>query len=185
MDIKFCIQCGNSTHLTIPEMDTHHRHQCQTCGFIHYQNPNIIAGCLVYHREKVLLCKRAIEPRYGLWTVPAGFMENGESTRAAAIRETREEANAMVELKDLFFIANLVPINQVYMLYLAELVNEDFYAGIESLDVQLFSEQQIPWENLAFKTVEITLKKFFQARQNNQFELHEIEFKADRSVIWF
>jgi len=181
MDIKFCTQCGGSVVFILPDKDTHQRHICTQCGFIHYQNPRVITGCLVYKDEKVLLCKRAIEPRFGLWTVPAGFMENGESTRLAAQRETFEEAGVEVVLNRLFVIANLTHANQVYMLYLAELLDDCFHfscekSSYESSDVQLFTKEQIPWDNIAFYTVKLALIRFFEDFNNDQFLLHEIDF---------
>jgi ADP-ribose pyrophosphatase YjhB (NUDIX family) len=175
MDIKFCTQCGGSVQQTIPHGDSHARYICSQCGFIHYQNPNVVTGCLVHKNDKVLLCKRSIEPRHGLWTVPAGFMENGESTRVAAQRETTEEAGANIKIKDLFVLANLTHANQVYMLYRAELIDDDFQAGHESSEVKLFDEKQIPWDSIAFYTVRLALEKFCYDYKKGQFSLHEID----------
>ena len=155
--------------LKVPSGDNRERHVCTSCGEIHYQNPKIVTGCIPVWGDKVLLCKRAIEPRYGLWTVPAGFMENGESTHAGAMRETLEEANARVAIDELYMTVNLPLINQVYMLFRAQLLDLDFSAGEESLDVRLFSEDEIPWEELAFPTVEISLKHFFADRARGEF----------------
>ena len=161
--------CGSQVDLKVPSGDNRERHVCTSCGEIHYQNPKIVTGCIPVWEDKVLLCKRAIEPRYGLWTVPAGFMENGESTHAGAMRETLEEANARVAIDELYMTVNLPLINQVYMLFRAQLVDLDFSAGEESLDVRLFSEDEIPWEELAFPTVEISLKRFFADRARGEF----------------
>jgi ADP-ribose pyrophosphatase YjhB (NUDIX family) len=145
---------------------------CEQCKTIHYQNPRIIAGCLPVWQEKVLLCRRAIEPRYGLWTVPAGFMENGESIEEAAIRETREEANADIQIKNLYMMYSIMRVDQLYILFLADLKNLSFHAGEESLEVKLFDQIEIPWKELAFQIVEKTLKNYFTDRSNNHFPTH-------------
>jgi len=176
MNINYCTQCGGTVVLRNVDRDNIKRHICSQCNFTHYQNPKIVTGCLVYKNEQILLCKRAIEPRLGLWTVPAGFMENGETTRQAARRETIEESGANVELNKLFIVANLPHANQVYMLYLAELKGNDFHSSHESSDVKLFTKENIPWNNIAFYTVKLALTKFFEDSEKNQFSLHEIDF---------
>jgi len=175
--MKFCSECGNNVELRIPDGDNRHRHVCAHCDIIHYQNPKIVAGCLPVWEDKVLLCKRAIEPRHGFWTLPAGFMENDETLEQAATRESVEEANANLEITQLYTVISLPNIDQIYMLYLAKLNDLNFSAGIESLDVQLFTEQQIPWDELAFRTIDFTLKRYFEDRQkyplkNNHFPVH-------------
>ena len=166
--MKFCSECAHPVTVAIPEGDNRPRFVCTNCGTIHYQNPKMVIGSIpVWEQDgelKVLLCKRAIEPRYGYWTLPAGFMENGESTSAAAARETEEEAGANIELGHLFTLLNVVHVHQVHMFYLARLVDLDFAPGIESLDVQLFSEAEIPWADLAFPTIRTTLELFFADR---------------------
>ncbi len=166
--MKFCSECAHPVTVAIPEGDNRPRYVCTHCGTIHYQNPKMVIGSIPVweqHGElKVLLCKRAIEPRYGYWTLPAGFMENGETTSAAAARETEEEAGANIELGNLFTLLNVVHVHQVHMFYLARLVDLDFAPGIESLDVQLFSEAEIPWADLAFPTIRTTLELFFADR---------------------
>jgi ADP-ribose pyrophosphatase YjhB (NUDIX family) len=179
MTMKFCMACGSQLELKVPPGDNRERHVCITCGEIHYQNPKIVTGCIPVWEDKVLLCKRAIEPRYGLWTVPAGFMENGESTHAGAMRETLEEANARVVIDELYITVNLPLINQVYMLFRAQLLDLDFSAGEESLDVRLFSEDEIPWEELAFPTVEISLKRFFSDRARGEFTPGMVDIVRD------
>ena len=166
--MKFCSECAHPVTVAIPEGDNRPRFVCTHCGTIHYQNPKMVIGSIpVWEQDgelKVLLCKRAIEPRYGYWTLPAGFMENGETTSAAAARETEEEAGANVELGNLFTLLNVVHVHQVHLFYLARLVDLDFAPGIESLDVQLFSESEIPWGDLAFPTIRTTLELFFADR---------------------
>jgi len=159
--MKFCSLCGSTVTSKIPDGDNRLRYVCDTCDEIHYQNPKIVTGTIPVWDNKVLLCKRAIEPRYGLWTLPAGFMENAETCQAGAIRETQEEAHADVDINHLYTTFNLPRISQVYMLFLAQLKNLDFHAGIESLDVALFKEDDIPWDDLAFPVVNETLKLYF------------------------
>ena len=170
--MKFCSECGKTVIHRIPDGDNLPRFICEHCDIIHYQNPKLVVGCLPVYKEQVLLCKRAIEPSYGLWTLPAGFMENQESLEEAALRESREEANANLNIQDIYSVISLPHINQIYVLYRANLLDLDFYAGIESLDVQLFNEEDIPWDQLAFKTIERTLKHFFKDRKNDSFPTH-------------
>ncbi len=170
--MKFCSECGKSVVHRIPEGDNLPRYICEHCDIIHYQNPKLVVGCLPVWKDQILLCKRAIEPCYGLWTLPAGFMENQESLEQAALRESDEEANANLEIENLYSIISLPHINQIYVLYRAKLLDLDFYAGPESLDVQLFSEEDIPWEQLAFKTIENTLRRFFEDRKQNDFSVY-------------
>jgi ADP-ribose pyrophosphatase YjhB (NUDIX family) len=159
--MKYCNLCGHTISLRIPAGDDRKRHVCNSCGEIHYLNPRIIVCSLPCHEDKILLCKRAIEPRYGLWTLPGGFMENGESTLQAAIRETREEANARIEILELYSLFNVIHINQVHLFFRARLQNLEFSAGCESLEVELFSQQEIPWDEIAFPAVASTLQHYF------------------------
>jgi len=166
--MKFCSECAHPVTVAIPDGDNRPRYVCTNCGTIHYQNPKLVIGSIpVWERDgelKVLLCKRAIEPRYGYWTLPAGFMENEETTGEAAQRETEEEAGANVALGNLFTLLNVAHVHQVHLFYLAELLDLDFAAGIESLDVRLFAEHEIPWDDLAFPTIRTTLELFFKDR---------------------
>ena len=170
--MKFCSQCGKPVAQRVPDGDNLPRHICDHCETIHYHNPKIVTGCLPVWEDKILLCKRAIEPRYGLWTLPAGFMENDETLEQAAERESREEANANLEIDDLYTVISLPHVNQVYMMFRAQLKDLNFAPGIESLDVALFEEQQIPWDKLAFGTIQMTLKLFFEDRQRGHFPVH-------------
>ncbi len=163
--MKFCSHCGESVVLRVPEGDNRERFVCDNCHTIHYQNPNIVAGCIPEWEGRILLCKRAIEPRYGLWTLPAGFMENGETTEQAAMRETREEAGAIVEITNLYGLFSIPHISQVYMLYHGVLVDGDYEPGSESLECRLFDEQSIPWDKLAFPVVKETLQRYFADRK--------------------
>lgn len=178
--MNYCSQCGAAVHQRIPEGDNRPRYVCLQCDTIHYQNPRIIAGCLPFYQDKVLLCKRAIEPGYGLWTLPAGFMENAETTREGAMRETLEEACAEVELKSLYTITSITPINQVQMFYLAELSQPQFAAGEETLEAQLFAEHEIPWDQIAFRTVVNALRFYFSDRKHQTFPLRHVDLTGDR-----
>lgn len=171
--MNYCTQCGTHVELRIPEGDSHLRHVCPQCGEIHYQNPKVIVGCIAEWEQRILLCRRAIEPCYGLWTLPAGFMENGESTTQAALRETYEEACARVSIEGLFALINIPHISQVHLFYRARLLDTNFGAGEESLETQLFSEDEIPWHELAFSSVDQCLKAYFGDRRTGRFEFHE------------
>lgn len=170
--MKFCCECGSPVISRIPPGDNLPRYVCDTCNSIHYQNPKIVVGCLVEWQGKILLCRRAIEPGYGLWTLPAGFMENNETTSQGAIRETLEEANARVKIHDLYALFNLPHVNQVYMMFRAQLLDLDYSPGAESLEVKLFEENEIPWNQLAFRTVPKTLKYYYEDRSKGIFPLH-------------
>lgn len=156
--IKFCSHCGNTLTIDVPADDDRPRHICNGCNTIHYQNPKIITGTLPIYQGKILLCKRAIEPRSGLWTLPAGFMENGESVEQGALRETWEEARAKVINHGIFGNFSLPQFNQVYVFYRAELPKPEFSAGPESLEVALFEPDALPWEELAFSVVRRALE---------------------------
>jgi ADP-ribose pyrophosphatase YjhB (NUDIX family) len=170
--MNFCSNCGAAVTRKVPPDDTLPRYVCDACNTIHYQNPRIIVGCIPEWEDKILLCKRAIEPRYGLWTVPAGFMENGETTYQGAVRETLEEANARVEIGPLYALYNIPHINQVYILFRARLLDTDFGPSHETLEARLFSESEIPWNEIAFATVRNTLTHYYGDRKNGSFGFH-------------
>ncbi len=170
--IRHCKTCGGAAEYRVPADDNRERAVCGACGAIHYENPLNVVGTLPVWRDQVLLCRRAIEPRYGLWTLPAGFMELGETTEEGALRETTEEAGARVTLQGLFSVLNVVRVGQVHFFYRAELHDTDFAPGIESLEVQLFREDEIPWDELAFRTVRETLRCYFADRARGAFGLH-------------
>ena len=164
--MKFCSECAHPVALLIPEGDNRPRYVCRHCDAIHYQNPKLVVGSIPVweppgEEVKILLCKRAIEPRLGYWTLPAGFMENDETTAQAAVRETEEEAGADIEIGSLFSLLNVAQVHQVHLFYLARLRNLDYAAGVESLEVRMFSESEIPWDELAFPTIRKTLELFF------------------------
>lgn len=173
---RFCMQCGSAkVELLVPHGDDRERHMCADCGHIHYLNPKIVVGTLPVWEDKILLCKRAIEPRYGYWTLPAGFMEEGETVEEGAARETLEEANARVVIEQPvvpYVTLSLPQISQVYMLFLAKLSDLDFSSGPESLEVKLFREDEIPWDRLAFRTIDVALRHFFADRMAGSFVAH-------------
>ena len=170
--MKFCSNCATPVELRVPEGDSLPRYVCPACSIIHYQNPKMVVGCIPEWEDKILLCRRAIEPRHGWWTLPAGFMENAETLAQAAARETLEEANARVEMGALYAIYNLPHINQVYILFRARLLDLDFKPGAESLEVKLFSETEIPWEEMAFRAIREPLKRYFEERRQGQLGFH-------------
>jgi len=174
--MKFCSECASPVALSIPEGDNRPRFVCTQCATVHYENPKLVVGSIPVWEDgdglQILLCKRAIEPRHGYWTLPAGFMENAETTAQAAQRETEEEAGAHIELGPLFSLLNVAHVHQVHLFYLARLTDLDFAPGIESLDVQMFSEADIPWEDLAFPTIRTTLELFFADRARIRAETH-------------
>ncbi len=167
--IKFCNSCGSGVTYRIPEGDSLPRAVCDACATIQYQNPKIVVGCLPLFGDRILMCKRAIEPRYGLWTLPAGFMENNESASEGAAREALEEANARVRIEDLYTVYSIPHISQVYMMFLAELLDAEVSPGIESLEVKLVTADEIPWEQLAFAMVRRTLEHFLEDRKRGVF----------------
>jgi ADP-ribose pyrophosphatase YjhB (NUDIX family) len=170
--MKYCSQCGALVARRTPSGDTHERFVCDTCLTIHYENPKMVIGCIPEWEERILLCRRAIEPRRGLWTLPAGFMELSETTAEAAAREAMEEANADIEIGELYTLYSLPHINQVYLIYRGRLRSLEFGPGTESLDVQLFHEAEIPWNEIAFPVVTYTLENFFADRRTGRFRLH-------------
>jgi ADP-ribose pyrophosphatase YjhB (NUDIX family) len=175
--MKFCSECAHPVVQSIPLDDTRLRFVCPNCGTVHYQNPKLVVGSIpVWERDgavHILLCKRAIAPRYGYWTLPAGFMENEETTTDAARRETEEEAGANIELHALFSLINVPHVHQVHLFYRATLLDLDYAAGVESLEVDLFTEATIPWADIAFPTVEYTLRSFFaDLHRKNGFGFH-------------
>ena len=170
--MKFCSNCGSAVVQRVPPGDSLPRWLCDACGEIHYQNPKLIVGTIPEHEGKLLLCRRAIEPRYGYWTLPAGFMENDETAGQAALRETLEEAGARVELGAPFSLISVPRVNQVHLFYRARLRELEFKPGEESLEVALWDEDRIPWDTIAFRTVGLTLKRWFADRKRGAFDFH-------------
>ena len=173
--IKHCRACGTVVEYRVPSDDNRERAVCGGCGTVHYENPLNVVGTLPAWEDSVLLCKRNIEPRFGLWTLPAGFMEIGETTEAGALRETDEEAGARVELQGLFTLLNVVRVSQVHFFYRARLLDTAFNPGFETIEARLFREDEIPWEQLAFHTVRETLHRYFEDRRRGQFGVHFVD----------
>jgi len=170
--MKFCVNCGAAVVQRVPPGDSLPRWVCDNCGEIHYQNPKLVVGTIPEHEGRVLLCRRAIEPRYGYWTLPAGFMENDETAWQAALRETLEEAGATVELAEPFSLISVPRVNQVHLFYRARLRDLEFKPGEETLEVALLEEAAIPWQEIAFRTVGLTLKRWFEDRKRGAFAFH-------------
>lgn len=180
--MKFCTECGNPLTKSIPAGDDRERYVCTECGHIHYQNPRIIVGCLPTHEGKVLLCRRAIEPRYGKWTLPAGFMENGETTAEGAARETWEEAEMQATGVTLYRVFDVPQIHQVYVFYRCGVEGGRYGAGPESLETALFEESEIPWDELAFPVVSELLSEFFQDRVSGDYPVrHSVVYRPART----
>lgn len=169
---KYCPHCAGAIELKPVPDDTNMRHVCGTCETIHYHNPKIVTGVLPIFGEKVLLARRSIEPRKGYWNVPAGYMENNEKVEEGAERELWEEANAKVINIRPHLIYSIAAIHQVYMLFLGDLVDTNFFPGIESLEVKLFTEAEIPWEELAFTSSTVCIKRYFENQKNNSTQVH-------------
>ena len=174
--IKHCKECGTAVLYRVPDDgDTKPRAVCPACNTIHYENPLMVVGTVPYWQDKVLLCKRNIEPRFGLWTLPAGFMELNETTSEGAARETVEEAGAQFALQGLFTLVNVARVGQVHLFYRAALSSDKFDPGVETIEARLFAESEIPWEELAFRTTRVTLEQFFADRSKGQFSIHQID----------
>ena len=178
--MKFCSNCGQRVRVQVPEGDTFPRAVCPSCGTVHYQNPKVVVGCVPEWNDQILLCRRAIEPRRGFWTPPAGFLEIGESLHAAAARETAEEALAKVEIGSLLSIVNVLHTAQVHVMFRARLLSSDYGPGVESLETSLFEEEQIPWNDIAFASVRFALERYFLDRRERQerIHFHDIEHAA-------
>jgi len=167
--MNFCSRCGHCLQSAVPPGDDRARFVCEGCGAIHYQNPRVVVGCIPEYERRILLCRRAIEPRHGFWTLPAGYLENGETVAACAERETREEAGARIGDLVPYLMFNICHINQIYLIFRARLVDLDFAAGKESLEVKLFTEAEVPWEQIAFRVISATLKNYFRDRRLGSF----------------
>ncbi len=183
--MKYCSNCGKPVSIKVPPGDNRERFVCDHCETVHYVNPRIVAGCLPVWENRVLLCQRAINPRAGRWTLPAGFLENNETVVAGAIRETFEEANAVVANPDLYTVFSLPHISQIYLFYRAELVSPQFAPGFESRQVKLFEESEIPWDELAFPVVQETLEHFFADRYSGVFPVRSRDLIIDRDPTRF
>ncbi|MBX7227462.1 MAG: NUDIX hydrolase [Chitinophagales bacterium] len=166
--MKFCSTCGDRVILTDVDGDTHKRYVCTNCKTIHYTNPKLVVGALVYWEDKVILCRRAIEPRLGFWNIPAGYLEDHEKAEEGAAREVWEEAGAKVNIEGVLAIYNLPEANQVYIHFIGELIDGVYSNGVESIETKLFSEEEIPWKDLAFTSSAFALRKYFQDRKQGK-----------------
>lgn len=174
--IKFCRNCGAAVVYRIPDDgDTRERAVCPACDTIHYENPLNVVGTVPHWGDKVLLCKRNIEPRWGKWTLPAGFMELGETTEEGAARETVEEAGARIEMEGLITVMSVPRVGQVHLFYRARLLSDKFDPGHETIEARLFSQDEIPWEEIAFRTVKETLEFYFEDRRTGRFTVHNVD----------
>jgi ADP-ribose pyrophosphatase YjhB (NUDIX family) len=179
--INFCSACGAPVVLRVPAGDSLPRHICESCDAIHYRNPKLVVGTLPVWEDRVLLCKRAIEPRHGKWTLPAGFMENHETMAAAAARETVEESGAHIEMGEIYTLISVPHISQVHAIYHARLLDLDFSPGEETQEVMLFREPEIPWGDLAFRTIALTLRHYFADRRSGHLRFHAEDLEAPAS----
>jgi len=170
--MNFCSSCGARVTLGIPDGDHLQRHVCTACGAIHYENPKLVVGCVPEHDGRILLCRRAIEPRRGYWTIPAGFMENDETLQQAAARECWEEALARVEIGGLCAIVHVLHARQVHVMFRAVLAEPSYGVGVESSEVQLCTEAEIPWAEIAFPSVAFALGKFLEDRAAGAQDLY-------------
>jgi len=173
--MNFCPQCGGAVSLRTPSGDHLPRHVCDACGVVHYRNPRLVVGCVPEHDGRILICKRAIEPRRGYWTVPAGFMENGETLQQAAARESREEACAEVTIGSLLAIVHVLHAEQVHVFFRARLQRAEFAPGPESLEVELVEPARIPWTDIAFPSTEFTLRRYLEDQAGGRDSYHFAE----------
>jgi ADP-ribose pyrophosphatase YjhB (NUDIX family) len=172
MDKRFCCFCGQATHFTVPLGDTRQRRVCPSCGAVHYENPRIVVGCVPEHEGRILICRRAIEPRRGYWTVPAGFLENGETLEAGAARESQEEALATVQIGSLLAVVNIPEACQVHVFFRARLALPEFGVGEESLETMLVEPKDIPWDDIAFRSTTYALQHYLADRETGAGNTH-------------
>lgn len=175
--MNYCSNCAQPLTYNTPPGDDRARYCCDSCGVIHYQNPTMVVGCIPEMQDKILLCRRAIEPCYGKWTLPAGYLENGETVSAGAGRETYEEARARVEMMSPYALYNICYVNQIYLIFRARLMDHNFEPGSESIEVKLFLEDEIPWDEMAFRVIEQTLVQYFKDRPSGIFPFYVGDIK--------
>ena len=181
--MNYCSNCGQAVKYVTPPGDDRPRYYCECCGVIHYQNPRMVVGCIPEAGAKVLLCRRAIEPCYGMWTLPAGYLENGETVAQGAERESFEEAGAKIENLTPYALYNICYVNQIYLMFRARLVDDNFRPGKESIEVRLFAENEIPWDDLAFRVIRATLVHYFKDRPIGLFPFHVGDILAGKSDL--
>lgn len=184
MEQTFCTVCGGRTEMRIPPDDDHERAVCTACGTVHYQNPKMVVGCIPVKGDQILMCKRDIEPGRGLWTLPAGYLENGESVQTGAARESFEETGSRVGIVSPYRLYNITRVSQVYFMFIADLLDDNFGPTSESQEVKLVSEDEVPWDDIAFEVIRQTLKDFFTDRRRGQgfeFAVKDLEAKPIKS----
>jgi ADP-ribose pyrophosphatase YjhB (NUDIX family) len=182
--MKFCEECGGAVQLAVPAGDNLPRFVCAACGHIHYRNPRLVVGCVPEHEDRILLCRRAIEPRRGYWTVPAGFMENGETLQQAAARESQEEALAEVTIGSLLAIVHVLHAEQVHVFFRARLPAARYAAGAESLEVTLVAPPDIPWDDIAFRSTDFALRRYLEdkAAGEERYHFHTIDQRLQSAL---
>ncbi len=175
--MNYCSDCGQPVNLMIPADDHRPRYVCHSCGVIHYQNPKLVVGCIPEWENKILLCRRDIEPKKDKWTLPAGYLENGETVENGAVRETMEETGAAVTGVAPYLLFDIPHINQLYLMFHSRLVKPEYHVTPESSELKLFDEKEIPWDEIAFKVIEKTLEQYFKDRQTGRypFQIQKIE----------
>ncbi len=183
MEINFCSYCGAPMEEKIPVDDDHMRSVCTQCPHVHYENPKVVVGCIPVFEDKILMCKRNIEPRKGKWTLPAGYLENKESVQDGAARETLEETRAHVRILELYRLFNIVFVDQIYMMFRARMEDEIFGPTSESSEVRLFKEADIPWDEIAFEVIRQTLVDFFKDRKKGAYAFKVRDIKPDQTRI--
>ena len=170
--MNYCSNCGDKVKFCAPAGDDRLRYLCESCGTIHYENPKMVVGCIPGKDRKILLCRRAIEPQSGKWTLPAGYLENGETVAQGAQRETIEEAGANIQILGPYALFNIRYVNQIYLMFRARLIDENFKAGSESTEVRLFLEEDIPWDRIAFTVIEKSLRLYFKDRPTGSYPFY-------------
>ena len=185
--MNYCSNCGDTVKFYTPAGDDRPRYLCESCGIIHYENPKVVVGCIPEMDGKILLCRRSIEPRSGKWTLPAGYLENGETVAQGAQRETLEEAEARIEIIAPYALFNICYVNQIYVMFRARLLDAKFKAGKESSAVGLFAEEEIPWDQIAFTVIEKTLRLYFKDRPTGAypFQIGDILAKAEINTVGY
>jgi len=178
--MNYCSNCGTRVTFKVPPGDERKRYVCDVCNTIYYENPKVVVGCIPQWEDKVLLCRRSIEPRYGKWTLPAGYMENGETVSEGAKREVLEEAGTQVHIISLYGLYNLSSINQIYIIFLARMINDNFSPGSESLDARLFDRNEIPWDELAFIPIQDTLRQYINDWPSGKFPFHMTDITLEK-----
>jgi ADP-ribose pyrophosphatase YjhB (NUDIX family) len=180
--MNYCSNCGDTVKFCTPAGDDRPRYLCESCGTIHYENPKIVVGCIPEKDRKILLCRRAIEPRSGKWTLPAGYLENGETVAQGAQRETFEEAGANIQILAPYALFNICYVNQIYLMFRARLIDDRIKAGSESTEVRLFLEKDIPWDQIAFTVIEKSLRLYFKDRPSASYPFHIGDIQSKRKL---